>query len=265
MAKILKPYQIREYYNKILRIPTYSLALSLRELLDVLEYATHLEDEAVNFINKQIAFSPESKYPEEYLPDRKFDFWAERYNNYYESIKVIKAINKSLPANKRFSKLFKKKDVTDLSFDEKKDSLDFSSECKPIFNINCIPGVLKILTKYFPSQENELRNIFETGNNVSNHLIFHGKATQLICTFLELKNNSKIIGVSAAQLEKWINANFKYKVDKTACEFKKSYLNLFLSRNSTSMGERLNTSLIAFNGGSVLENETVKKKISNRV
>jgi hypothetical protein len=110
MKKILTKDKLIMHYFGILKSPLYVLDLSLSEKRQVLEYAVSTKLDLTEFISGLIETNPNYDYPTEYLPDRLFDYWSDRYENggktIGSSVDVIKAIDRSLTSHKKFRKLF---------------------------------------------------------------------------------------------------------------------------------------------------------------
>jgi len=95
-----------QYYQKLVKDPRYIGAISDIDKLAALEYAKQVKDQQEHLIQLFIIGNPSYKYPKEYLPDRKFEYWEGKEGKLTEAVKVIALIEANLPAyNKPGGKL----------------------------------------------------------------------------------------------------------------------------------------------------------------
>jgi hypothetical protein len=109
-SSIRESAKVKLVYQDVVRIPLYAYDLKLRTKLKVFEYASKIEQLESSRINNLIILWPDFNYPDQYLPDRKFDYWSERNKDYQDCISVMLAIDKSLPADKKFKHIFTDKE-----------------------------------------------------------------------------------------------------------------------------------------------------------
>jgi len=105
-------------------------------------------------------------------------------------------------------------------------------EMKPAFNTEAVQIVFDILKDFFSKeQQNELKQVLETGNNAAEHLIFLDNGNRLADAFKQLKKADIITGCKQQELENWIYKNFKYRYRKMIKEYSTRYLNDIISTN----------------------------------
>ncbi len=105
-------------------------------------------------------------------------------------------------------------------------------EIKPVIKAEDVIIVFDILKNFFCVEEqDELKQLLETGNNAIHHLIFLDNGNRLADAFKQLKKADIITGCQQKELEKWISNNFKYKYRKEIKEYTHRYLNDIISTN----------------------------------
>ncbi|HXB39233.1 MAG TPA: hypothetical protein VNZ49_01755 [Bacteroidia bacterium] len=103
---------------------------------------------------------------------------------------------------------------------------------KPIFKPETIQTIFDLLKDFFSMEHQiQLKQIFETGNNTSEHLIFLGSGNRLADAFKQLIKADIITGCEQKELENWIYINFKYRYRKKIKDFTLRYLNDIISTN----------------------------------
>ncbi|MBL4586011.1 MAG: hypothetical protein JKX84_02990 [Flavobacteriales bacterium] len=105
-------------------------------------------------------------------------------------------------------------------------------ETKPVLKPEAVQAVFEIIKDFFiTEQQDELKQILETGNDASQHLVFLDNGNRLADAFKQLKKADVITGCKQKELESWIQGNFKYKHRKQVKEFTLRYLNDIISTN----------------------------------
>jgi hypothetical protein len=103
---------------------------------------------------------------------------------------------------------------------------------KPVLKPEAVQIVFDIIKDFFSTeQQNELKQILETGNDVSQHLIFLDNGNRLADAFKQLKKADIITGCEQNELENWIGKNFKYRYRKEIKKYTSRYLNDIISTN----------------------------------
>lgn len=103
---------------------------------------------------------------------------------------------------------------------------------KPIFSPEAIPVIFELLKDFFsPPHQLQLKEIMETGNDASEHLIFLGNGNRLADAFKQLIDSDIITGCRKKELESWICRNFKFRNRKGFTVFQPRYLQDIISAN----------------------------------
>ncbi len=103
---------------------------------------------------------------------------------------------------------------------------------KPVLKPEAVQTVFDILKDFFSTeQQNELKQVLETGNNTNNPLIFLDNGNRLADAFKQLKKADIITGCEQKELENWIGKNFKYRYRQVIKEYTPRYLNDIISTN----------------------------------
>jgi hypothetical protein len=105
-------------------------------------------------------------------------------------------------------------------------------ERKPVLKPEAVKSVFDILKDFFSTvQQNELKQLLETGSNNSQHLIFLDNGNRLADAFKQLIKADVITQCEQKELESWIAINFKYTYRKAVKEYSTRYLNDIISTN----------------------------------
>ena len=105
-------------------------------------------------------------------------------------------------------------------------------ERKPVLKPEAVKAVFDILKDFFSTvQQNELKQLLETGINNSQHLIFLSNGNRLADAFKQLIKADIITQCGQNELESWIAKNFKYTYRKEVKEYSDRYLNDIISTN----------------------------------
>lgn len=103
---------------------------------------------------------------------------------------------------------------------------------KPIFRPEAIQAIFDILKDFFHLDSHlGLKQILETGNDVSKPLIFLDNGNRLADAFKQLIKADIITGCEQIQLENWIFKNFKYIHRGQIKNYTQNYLNDIISTN----------------------------------
>jgi hypothetical protein len=107
-----------------------------------------------------------------------------------------------------------------------------SIEIKPVFKPDGIQQLYDILREFFSSeQQTELRQILETGGNVSEKLLFKSNGNRLTDTFKKLIEHDIITGCHKRHLINWIISNFTFLHQGHAKTFVYDTVEKTISRN----------------------------------
>lgn len=103
-------------------------------------------------------------------------------------------------------------------------------EQKPIFKPETIETIFDLLKGFFyPIQHDELQELLDTGNNLSEPLIFLSNGNRLADAFKQLIKSDVITGCDQIHLENWILKNFKYFFRGQITDYTPKYLNDIIS------------------------------------
>lgn len=93
-------------------------------------------------------------------------------------------------------------------------------EAKPIFNPKAVQIVFEIIKDFFGTeQQNELKQVLETGNNASQKLLFKDSGNRLTNTFKKLIEHDFITGCQKQDLINWVVSNFDFTHQNKAKAF----------------------------------------------
>lgn len=101
--------ELREHFLGILEYPEDYIRdkkLSKLDLKKIFAYAESIIKDVETKIIYPAISEPANKYPNEYLPDRKYEFWAERISTYQQASKVMKIINDFVVIKERVKKQY---------------------------------------------------------------------------------------------------------------------------------------------------------------
>ena len=119
MAQTLTLDTVKDFYQVISKTPLFITSLKYREKLFLHKYCCDALKIITDYIQVLIDMNPEYEYPEDYLPGRKFEWWAEHYNSgqYYKVKGVSDNVFESIKKSKKFKMAFeagnKRNDSTD--------------------------------------------------------------------------------------------------------------------------------------------------------
>jgi len=100
----------------------------------------------------------------------------------------------------------------------------------PVFKPGEIQNIFDLLKDFFSvEQQPQLKELLETGNNLSSKLIFLDNGNRLADAFKQLIDGDLITGCNKKDLEKWIFINFNYVNKKKIKMFTIKYLNDIIS------------------------------------
>lgn len=124
---------------------------------------------------------------------------------------------------------------------------------KPILKTESLDIVFDILKDFFSQEQKPvLKELLQTGNKASEHLIFLDNGNRLADAFKQLKKADVILGCEQKELEKWISENFKFRFRQEIKDFTPRYLNDIISTNKDLCKKPLLNVLIEKATGKVL-------------
>lgn len=104
---------------------------------------------------------------------------------------------------------------------------------KPIFKPEAIPIIFDLLKDFFePEQQIQLKQLLETGNNLSSKLLFKDKGNRLTDTFKKLWQFDFIPGCQKKVLQEWIIQNFTFLKLGLISSFKAETVEKSISKNT---------------------------------
>jgi len=114
------------------------------------------------------------------------------------------------------------------------------SEIKPVFKPEAIDTIFEILKVYFPSQNEELKQVLETGIQPLQKLIFQGSGKTLLDFFKQLMKGQYLTIAVQDDFLTWLSISFEYLHLRQPNEISKKYASTIISGNSrAAKGNRL--------------------------
>jgi hypothetical protein len=252
----MKIEKLEKHYNALLKSSNEDYRI--KNLPFVQPFTDHIKEFKYRQILEILEYS-EKKYKairEIFLKDCKgleneeegahwFDTWLEDYPEYQD---IIRLYYKLLNAKWEHHYLQNQKAEVDFVdvFDKNKqdehskDKEIPPSEKKPTFKTEAIPQILYILQPYFPKQQDELKQVLETGDPPATKLRFNGSAKSLLDFFKQLLAGQFLIIPLRKDLECWISNVFCATNGSKTIFINKGYASRVISENTrAAKGKRL--------------------------
>jgi hypothetical protein len=107
------------------------------------------------------------------------------------------------------------------------------TKSKPVFKEGVAEQFFDLMKDYF-SEEHQpaLQNLLTTGAERTQPLLFNGPGNRLADAFKQLYLSNLIISCNKAELENWIQTNFKYRDKGAAKSYTEKYLQDIISSNT---------------------------------